>query len=130
MKTSRRQFFTAVAGMMTVGLASTLVQAEERRRARGSDKPAAAAGPLGFPIVNPKDQAAQALNYVEKHSDLKKADLKAERMGVAFEKQFCTNCSFYASVGNKDGAAVGTCTIFPAKLVKSQAWCSSWNKKA
>lgn len=131
MKISRRKFFASAAGFISFGLVSSLVNAEEKRRARpaaGADK--AATGPLANPVLDPKDQTAQALSYAEKHADVKKAELKVERNGTAFDKQLCSNCSFYAEVGTKDGSKVGTCTIFAGKLVKSGAWCTSWNKKA
>ncbi len=133
MNNSRRSFFVRAVGVVTFGLISSLVNAEERRRARpaaGSDKAGGATGPLANPWLDPKDQTAQALSYSEKHADVKKADLKVERNGVAFEKQKCNNCSFYSEVGTKEGTKAGNCTIFPGKLVKSEAWCTSWNKKA
>ncbi len=133
MEISRRGFFKVVGTVFSMGLLGSLVQAEERRRARpaagGDAKAGAASGPLAWPLVDLKDPAAQAMNYAEKHADVKKTELKAERQGVAFDKQFCNNCSFYKEVGTKDGAKVGSCTIFANKLVKSEAWCSSWNKK-
>ena len=132
MNSSRRNFFISAVGILSFGLMGSLANAEERRRARpaaGGDK-AAGTGPLAQPLVDPKDPAAQAMNYTEKHADVKKAELKIERNGVAFDAQHCNNCGFYKEVGSKDGTKVGTCTIFNGKLVKSEAWCSSWNKKA
>lgn len=130
MNLSRRKLFLGAVGILSFGLMSSLVSAEERRRARGADKKAAAGGPLADPLVDPKDPTAQAMNYAEKHADVKKAELKIERSGVAFEKQNCSNCGFFKEVGTKDKAKVGTCTLFSRKLVKNEAWCSSWNKKA
>lgn len=133
MEITRRGFFKVVGSVFSLGLVGSLVQAEERRRARpaaGGAAAGAASGPLSWPLVDLKDPAAQAMNYAEKHADVKKADLKVARQDVAFEKQFCNNCSFYKEVGDKDGGKVGSCTIFANKLVKSEAWCSSWNKKA
>ncbi len=131
MKNSRRSFFVQALGFVSLGLIGTLANAEEKRRARPAAGAAPAdAGPLSQPILSPKDQTAVPMNYVEKHADLKKPELKTERGGLAFEKQFCNNCSFYKEVGTKEGSKVGSCTIFNGKLVKDQAWCSSWNKKA
>jgi hypothetical protein len=132
MNNSRRGFFKVCGSFFSVALLSSLARGEERRRARGGAdaKGAAASGPLANPLVDSKDPAAVAMNYVEKHGDLKKAELKTERQGVAFDKQFCNNCSFYKEVGSKNGSQVGTCQLFANKLVKSEGWCSSWNKKA
>lgn len=123
MNNSRRNFFITAAGVLSFGLVSSVVNAEERRRARpaaGGDAKAGAA-----PMVDPKDPQAQVMNYVEKHADLKKPELKTDRQGVKFEAQHCANCSFYKATDAK----VGSCTLFPGKLVKSEAWCSTWNKK-
>ncbi len=133
MEFSRRRFigYTTLATLLG-SVVSSVTQAEEKRRARGGDKKAdaAAAGPLGYPLVSSSDATAKAVNYVEKHADLKDAKLKTERQGTAWDKQFCNNCSFYKEVGTKDGKKAGTCTIFANKLVVDQGWCSSWNKKA
>ena len=132
MDSSRRNFFIGAVGILSFGLMGSIVNAEERRRARpaaGGDA-AKDSGPLAQPLVDPKDSAAQAMNYSEKHSDVKKAELKIERNGVAFDSQHCNNCGFYKEVGTKAGTKVGTCTIFNGKLVKNDACCSSWNKKA
>lgn len=133
MSFNRRQFlgfsaFTAVAG----GLVSSIAQSEERRRARGSQAGAApaASGPAGYPLLDPNNSAAKAVNYIKSHGDLKDAKLKMERQGVAWEQQFCNNCSFYKEVTTKDGQKAGTCTIFANQLVLDKAWCTSWNKKA
>ena len=133
MNSSRRSFFMSAVGLLSFGLVSSLVNAEEKRRSRpaAGDKAAGKdAGPLSQPMVDPKDPAAQAMNYSEKHSDVKKPELKIERTGVKFDDQHCKNCNFYKEVGTKDGGKVGTCTIFNGKLVKAEAWCASWNKKA
>ncbi len=135
MKNSRRSFFVQALGFVSLGLVGSLANAEEKRRARpaagaAAGAAAADAGPLANPILSPKDPLAVPMNYVEKHADLKKPELKIERGGLAFEKQYCNNCSFYKEVGTKEGSKVGSCTIFNAKLVKDQAWCASWNKKA
>jgi hypothetical protein len=130
MNSSRRNFFLTSIGALSFGLISSVVNAEERRRARGGSDAAAGSGPLASPLVDPKDPAAQAMSYAEKHSDVKKPELKVARQGVAFDAQHCSGCGFYKEVGTKDGSKVGTCTIFAGKLVKADAWCSSWNKKA
>ena len=131
MNNSRRSFFIKAAGFLSLGLIGSLVNAEERRKARpAAGGSAAGTGATANPWLSPKDPTAQAMNYVEKHADLKKPELKTERGGVPFEKQYCNNCSFYADVGTKDGTKAGSCTLFHGRLVKSEAWCASWNKKA
>ena len=132
MQFSRRNFigYTAIASFL--GSFASIVNAEEKRRARGGEKKAdaAAAGPMGYPMVDLNDSTAKAVNYVKQHSDVKDAKLKVERQGMAWDQQFCNNCSFYKEVGTKEGSKVGTCTLFANKLVVEKGWCTSWNKKA
>jgi hypothetical protein len=132
---SRRRFFV-IAGQM-LGLATiapllfgSRVFAEEKRRARPSAGGAAGGADAELTMVEPGKGAAGAVNYQFKHSDVKEAALKVDRGGLPFEKQFCNNCNFYTKHSTKNGEEVGKCQIFPNQLVKSTAWCSSWNKKA
>jgi hypothetical protein len=74
--------------------------------------PLAAAADL--PLLSESDPAAKALDYV--------AD--AKRAKDAPQGALCSNCSVY---GGADGAAQGTCTLFPGKLVKAAGWCKSWS---
>lgn len=132
MKFSRRHFigFSTFATILPQ-LVATVAQADEKRRARGGEKAAAAAsGPMAYPMVDSSNPTAKAVNYVKSHADMKDAKLKTERQGTAWDQQFCNNCSFYKEVGTKEGGKVGTCTIFANFLVAEKAWCSSWNKKA
>lgn len=129
---NRRKFFSQLFQFVGIAalapLASRLAFAEERRRGGGSAAAPAAGAEL--PMVDPRDPTAQAVNYVEKKSDLKKADLKTERQGVKFDAQHCSGCGFYKAGGKKNGKEAGTCQIFPGKWVYGESWCSSWNKKA
>ncbi len=128
MNLSRRNFFVSAVGLVTFGLLGSIANAEQRRRAR----PGAGGetGPLAAPLVDPKtDPTAQAMHYSENHATVKK-DLQIAKQGVPFKDQHCKNCGFYKEVGQKDGKTVGTCTIFAGKLVESNSWCTSWNKKA
>lgn len=130
-KINRREFFVHAGQLVGAALAIPLVLrgealAQERRRGGG----ASPSGGAELPLVSPKDSNAMAVNYVEKHSDLKKAEMKTERQGVKFEAQFCSNCSFYKAAGKKNGKDAGPCQIFPGKWVLGEAWCGSWNKKS
>lgn len=134
MKMTRRNLIQKASGFVAIAAALPgLLQAEEKRRKRGGSEAAAgaaASGPLSYPILDTNNPTAKAVNYVKNHSDIKDAKLKMVRQGVAFEAQFCNNCSFYKEVGTKEGGKVGTCTIFANQLVAEKAWCTSWNKKA
>lgn len=134
MNITRRSLIQKATGL--VALAAILpksLKAEERRRSRGgadAAKPATGSGPLSFPLIDTNSPTAKAVNYSKSHADVKDAKLKIVRQGVAFDAQFCSNCSFYKEVGTKDGGLVGTCTIFANQLATEKAWCTSWNKKA
>ena len=125
---NRRSFFVnlmSLAGLAAVSSWSSNVLAE---RKRGGAAPAAGAGET--PLVDPKSATAKAVGYAENKSDIKEASLKVERQGVAFEKQNCKACGFYSNPKSQGGGEVGNCQIFSGQVVKSGAWCSSWNKKA
>ena len=130
---NRRNFFfnlASLAGIMTLSSLGGRALAE---RKRGGAAPAAGTtgGTAGaVKLVDPKDSAAKAVNYVENKTEVKEAHLKAERQGVAFEKQNCKNCGFYSNPKGSGDAEVGSCTIFSGQVVKANAWCSTWNKKA
>jgi hypothetical protein len=66
-----------------------------------------------LPLISEQDPAARAVHYVEDASRAKNAAAGAD----------CSNCSLYGATGS----AQGTCTLFPAKLVKAAGWCSSWS---
>ncbi len=67
-----------------------------------------------LPLLSEQDPAAKAVAYV--------AD--ASRAKSATSGAMCSNCSVY---GGAEGAAQGTCTLFPGKLVKAAGWCKSWS---
>jgi hypothetical protein len=67
-----------------------------------------------LPLLSEQDPAAKAVAYV--------AD--ASRANSATSGAMCSNCSVY---GGAEGAAQGTCTLFPGKLVKAAGWCKSWS---
>ncbi len=124
---NRRSFFvnlTSLLGLVAVSSWSGNVLAE---RKRGGAAPAAGGAAK---LVDPQSSTAKAVNYVEKKSDVKEANLKVERQGVIFEKQACNGCGFYSNPKTQGGGEVGSCQIFSGQVVKANAWCSSWNKKA
>lgn len=131
---SRRQFVQKVVAVIgtayLTGVSQSALAEEERRRPK-KDAGGGAAGDAGLPLVDPaNDPMAKSVNYVEKHADLKKPELKTERQGVKFEGQYCKGCQLYTAAGKKGSADVGKCTLFSGKLVKADGWCASWSKKA
>ena len=116
----------ALAGIATV--LPSLLSAEERRRGGG------AATATGASLVDPKDPAAKAVNYVQNGKEIKDAALKTERAGVKFEKQQCTGCTFYAlekeTVVSGKKSAPCQMPFAAGKNVVGTGWCSSWAKRA
>ena len=130
---NRRNFFFNLASLAGIMALSSLGGRALAERKRGGAAPAA--GATGgtadaVKLVDPKGPAAKAVNYVENKTEVKEAHLKAERQGVTFEKQNCKNCGYYSNPRAKGSAEVGSCTVFSGQVVKSDAWCSTWNKKA
>ena len=123
-----RRSFIQQALTLTGALAlfPVLAKSEERRRGGGAATPAAG----GVALVSPKDPQAVALNYVEKHSDLKNKTLQTEKSGVKWADQKCLSCSFYGKETTISGKKAGPCQLFPGKAVLAEGWCASWAKKA
>jgi hypothetical protein len=126
---NRRSFFqTALVSLGAIGFISSMAQAEERRRGAA---PAAGAAPQ---LVDPKDSAAKAVNYVHDNSEIKDKALQADRGGVKFKEQHCSSCAFYqkdkevALAGKK--AAPCQMPFATGKVVSEKGWCTSWAKKA
>lgn len=126
--TTRRQLLKSLPAVVGLGLlgTSSFASAQERRRAKKADA-GEAAGTLA-PVDPAKDPMAKSVNYVEKHADLKKAELKTERQGVQWEKQYCKDCQLHTVIPGQT-ARVG-CTLFSGKSVAAEGWCSSWAKKS
>ncbi|MBC7465264.1 MAG: high-potential iron-sulfur protein [Bdellovibrio sp.] len=125
---NRRSFFQA--SLFAIGAATVLpsiLQAEERRRG-GSAAGAAAT------LVDPKDAAAKAVNYVHLNTEIKDKALRTDRNGVKFEAQHCKSCAFYDASKETTvaGKKAGGCQMpFAAgKLVAAEGWCTTWAKKA
>lgn len=118
---NRRGFFSAlvklsgVAAVAPALLASVFSSKAEAQKKRG-EAPAAGGA---MPMVDPNDSVAKAVKYVEDNK--KSPDAKGNK---------CAGCGFYAKKEMRNGKEVGTCTIFAGKLVYSEGWCASWNKKA
>lgn len=132
MNSTRRTFIkSCVAAAGLVSVVPAIVSAEEKRR---GSAPAAAGGAsedLKLPLVDPaKDPGAQAIKYQHDKKQIKDASLKAERQGVKWESQSCSNCMLFTEVGKLGKDTVGKCTLIPGKLVKSTGWSTSWTKKA
>lgn len=114
----RREFFKNVAGFAgTAALAPLIISslgssqafAEEGRRKKADG------GGADSNLVDPKDPTAKAVGYVESSK---------------LPEKKCSGCSLYVKTEMKNGKEVGTCAIFPKKLVLANATCNSWAKKA
>lgn len=133
-KMTKREFLThlsVLAGSAFIAAKTLVTPAYAQEKRRGA-KPAA--GPkkdTDLPLVEPGKGTAAALAYYHSHKDAEKdpkTDKKTDK-GTVWEQRFCNNCSFYTSVGSKDGQEVGKCTLFPNSLVNSIGICNSWAKK-
>ena len=106
---NRRSFFQgALTAIGTVAILPVVA------RAARDAKPAAGAGPV---MVDPKDQTAKAVQYVE----------KSTKPG-----QTCASCVLYNMDGKEttfNKQKVGACSLFPGKHVYADGWCASYAKK-
>lgn len=126
---NRRLFIQStltITGLATVF--PSLLSAEERRRGGG------AAVATSAVMVDPKDPAAKAVNYVLNNKEIKDPALKVDRAGVKFKDQQCKGCQFYVLAQEKmiAGKKAAPCEMpFAAgKNVSVTGWCSSWAKRA
>jgi hypothetical protein len=76
-------------------------------------------------LVSETDPTAVALGYVEDATKVDPAKWP-KKAGPGGDTQHCANCMLYSEKG--DG--VGSCAIFPGKLVKGAGWCNSWTAKS
>ena len=113
----RREFFrnvmgftgtAAMAPLILSGLVSRQAFAEEGRRKKAD-------GGADSNMVDPMDPTAKAVGYIET---------------TKLPDKNCANCSLYVKTEMKNGKEVGTCAIFPKKLVLAKGYCNSWAKKA
>lgn len=116
----RREFFQYTMSLAGVGIVAPMVltslhgikaNAEESRRKKPADG--------GSDMVDVNDPTAKAIGYLE---DAKKAPKAAGNK--------CSTCTLYSKTESRKGKEVGTCTIFPKKLVVGNGFCNSWAKKA
>lgn len=134
MAQTRRNFFkvAALSGVSLLAM-SSIVSAEEKRRAKpaeGSADAGGAKGDLDLPLVTPGQGMAASVNYHHNQADVKDKALKVERQGLPFEKQHCSGCMLFTAVGKKGKDEVGKCTLFANQLVNANGWCASFSKKA
>ncbi len=133
-KMSKREFLTHMvtvtgAAVVAVQMLKSSAGAQEKRRGSKTETPAKE---TDLPLVEPGKGTADALAYHHSHADAdkdSKTDKKTDK-GVAWDKRFCNNCSFYTKVGDKAGKPVGKCSLFQKMLVADQGICNSWAKKA
>jgi high potential iron-sulfur protein len=67
-----------------------------------------------MPLLRELAPEAKAVQYVE----------DASRATAVQSGADCSSCSLYSAAS---GAAQGTCTLFPGKLVKAAGWCNKWS---
>jgi hypothetical protein len=73
------------------------------------------------PALSPEDPTAVALGYYEDHTEVDTAKW-TRKAGPDGAGQMCSSCALYMDKG--DG--LGSCSIFPGKLVKGEGWCNAW----
>lgn len=69
--------------------------------------------------VDPSDEVAQQLGYVEDASQVDQSEWPNYEEG-----QLCSNCDLFAA--DAEGEEWGPCEIFGGDLVAAQGWCSAW----
>ncbi|MDX1541458.1 MAG: high-potential iron-sulfur protein [Geminicoccaceae bacterium] len=99
---ARRRFLR----MAVAGAAALPVCALTARRLRAQEK------------VDPSDEVAQQLGYVEDASEV-----DAEEWPNYEDGQLCSNCDLYEAA---EGDEWGPCQIFGGDLVAAGGWCSAW----
>jgi hypothetical protein len=73
-------------------------------------------------VLRDGDSDAQSIDY---SADARKVD--RARFPQYAPGQTCQNCKLFTPIND---ARLGSCEIVFGKLVATQAWCSSWDKKA
>ena len=99
---ARRRFLR----MAVAGAAALPVCALTARRLRAQEQ------------VDPSDEVAQQLGYVEDASEVDPEEWPNYEDG-----QLCSNCDLYEAA---EGDEWGPCQIFGGDLVAAGGWCSAW----
>ncbi len=120
---NRRSFVQTIAGFAGLSVFTGIAQAQTKRQPK---KEAAA----GADTMCSKEAMAVSINYAPNHKAVTDAKLKVDKQGMAFDKQFCSNCMFFAATGkDKAGKEIGKCQLLQGCLVYGEGWSSSWAKK-
>lgn len=121
---NRRSFVQTLLSVAGFSAVAGTVQAQTKRQPK---KDAAAAG---GDVMCAKEAMAVSINYAPNHKAVTDPKMKVDKQGVAFDKQFCNNCQFYAKTGaDKSGKEIGKCQLLQGCLVYGEGWSSSWAKK-
>lgn len=72
-------------------------------------------------MVDPSDEVAQQLGYVEDASEVDQSEWPNYEDG-----QVCSNCNLFEGA---EGDESGPCQIFGGDLVAGPGWCSAWIAK-
>lgn len=112
----RREFLNNIMGFAGTAVIVPLILsslgsqafAEEGRRKKAD-------GGADSNMIDLKDPTAKAVGYAET---------------AKLPEKKCSSCSLYVKTEMKNGKEVGTCALFPKKLVFAEATCNSWAKKA
>lgn len=116
----RRNFFKNIAGITGLAIAAPAILSTFAINAHAEESRRKSAAPgADSEMVNPNDPTAKAIEYIEDTKKSKKS--KGNK---------CLNCQLYVAGADRKGKKVGTCAIFPKKLVLGDAYCNSWVKKA
>lgn len=134
-KMTKREFLahlSLVSGAAFIAAKTLTTSAFAQEKRRGAKPDAAPAKDTDLPWADPAKPPASPLVYHHNHKDAEKdpkTDKKTDK-GLAWDKRFCYNCSFYTSVGKKDGIEGGKCSVMPKVLAQGDGICNSWSKKA
>ncbi|MEK6627452.1 MAG: high-potential iron-sulfur protein [Bdellovibrionota bacterium] len=109
----RREFFKNLAEISGVAVVAPILFTVVQSQAEESRRKKAASG--GSDMVSPDDPVAKAVKYTEASK-------------VAGKD--CANFVLFVKADAKGGKEVGTCALFPKKLVVAKGYCNSWAKKA
>lgn len=75
-------------------------------------------------LISEGHPIAKSFQYV-KDATTASATIRKMRTGVDGPSQFCSNCQYYAAIGDD----YGSCQMLPQGNVTAIGWCFSWAKK-